>query len=166
MDLQKNIEFLRRQCQMHDMMLRHVQHLMDVAPHEVLHKQLVDIESSMLLRNDISLASYFPKSAATSSSSGGYIYVLKLQGDEVHDQYYYVGFTQDVNKRLYDHFHGNGAEWTKVHSPVCVLEVVEGDKSDERPKTIEIMKKYGWAKTRGYCWSSKILKSPPRELET
>ena len=40
---------------MHDMMLRHVQHLMDVAPHEVLHKQVVDIELSMLLRNIIVL---------------------------------------------------------------------------------------------------------------
>ena len=165
MDLQKNIQLLRRQCQSYDMMLRHVEKLMDVAPHELLQKQVEEIESSMLLRNDVSFATYFPKSMAASSSTSGYIYVLKLQGDEIHEHYYYVGFTQDVNKRMYDHFHGSGAEWTKLHPPICVLEIVEGDKSEERPKTIEVMKKYGWARTRGYCWCSKILKSPPRELE-
>lgn len=143
------------------MVLRNLSSLLEVAPREVLQKQLEELESTMFgqgMESSVS-SSYFPKMS-------GYIYVLKLQGDEVHDNHYYVGFTQDVTKRLSDHFHGHGAEWTKLHPPVCVLEILEGDKSDERHKTIETMKKFGWATTRGYCWSSKILKSPPRELES
>jgi predicted GIY-YIG superfamily endonuclease len=159
MDLQKNVQLLTRQCQMYQMMLQNITNLLDVAPREMLQKQLQEIESSMMQRCDDPSSAYF-------TAPSGYIYVLKLQGDETFDHYYYVGYTQDVTKRMYNHFHGTGAEWTKLHPPVCVLEVSEGDKADERHKTLEIMKKYGWAKTRGYCWSAKILKSPPRELES
>ena len=150
---------------MHQMLLRNISSLVDVAPLDVLHKQLQEVEKSMsvvgspLCATENAAVDYFPKTAA------GYIYVLRLEGDELHDHYYYVGFTQDVAKRMHDHFHGEGSEWTKLHPPRSIMEISEGDKSDERQKTIAIMKTYGWSKTRGYCWCSKVLKAPPRELE-
>lgn len=155
--MQKTIAFLAKQCQMYEMMLRNISNLVDVAPREILEKQLEELESTMVQKHD-TVSAYFPRSS-------GYIYVLRLEGDAANDFYYYVGYTQDVSRRLQDHFQGNGAEWTKAHKPLNVLEVVEGEKADERQKTIEVMKKFGWAKTRGYCWTSKTLRSPPRELD-
>lgn len=163
MDLQKKIQLLEKQCQMTQMLLCHISSLLEVAPHEMLQRQLQDVENAMFpmpLQPEDTVAAYFPKTTTT-----GYVYVLRLKGDELHDHYYYVGYTQDVAKRMIDHFSGNGAEWTKLHPPHSVVEVSEGDKCDERQRTIATMKTYGWSTTRGYCWTSKMLKSPPRELD-
>lgn len=166
MDFETRLSFLDKQCQMYQMLLRNIASLADVAPRELLQQQLQELEKAMaggcvtVAPTEPSMAHYFPKTTT------GYVYVLRLEGDAGHDHHFYVGFTQDLTKRLHDHFHGDGAEWTKVHPPVSVMEVFEGDKSDERQKTIAMMKAHGWSTTRGYCWTSKFLKTPPRELET
>lgn len=157
MDMQKTIAFLAKQCQLYEMMLRNISNLADVAPREILERQLEELEAAMVQKQE-TVSAYFPRSR-------GYIYVLKLEGDAASDAYYYVGYTQDVERRLQEHFGGDGSEWTKAHKPVSVLEVGEGEKADERHKTIEVMKKYGWSKTRGYCWTARNLRSPPRELD-
>ncbi len=145
---------------MYEMMLRNMQQMVGIVPPEMIETQLQELEAVMVPKND--LQSYFKPS---SSGPGGFVYVLRLEGDAASDSYYYVGFTQDVGRRMHEHFSGNGAEWTKAHKPVGVIEVVEGGKADERHKTIEVMKKNGWATTRGYCWTSKVMRSPPRELD-
>ena len=161
MDLQKTIALFRQQCQAYEMMLRNMQQMVGMVPPEMIEKQLKELESMMMPRND-GVCCYFPRK---SSGAEGYIYVLKLEGDSASDFYYYVGFTQDVGRRMQEHFSGNGSEWTKAHKALSILEVVEGEKADERQKTIEVMKKYGWSTTRGYCWTSKIMRSPPRDLD-
>lgn len=145
---------------MYEMMLRNMQQMVGIVPPELIEKQLQELEAVMVPKNDFQ--SYFKLS---SQSTAGFVYVLRLEGDASSDFYYYVGFTQDVGRRMHEHFNGIGAEWTKVHKPVGVMEVAEGEKADERQKTIDVMKKFGWAKTRGYCWTSKIMRSPPRELD-
>lgn len=89
----------------------------------------------------------------------GYVYVLRLEGGR-----FYVGYSQDVSRRLRQHFTGNGAAWTKLHRPVEVVEVAAGGKADERDKTLEIMRKHGWMVTRGHAWTARTLRAPPREL--
>lgn len=82
----------------------------------------------------------------------------------MHERYFYVGFTQNVSRRLRSHFQGEGAVWTRLHSPCSVLEVSEGGHLEERLKTLEIMSTYGWHTTRGSHWCARDLKAPPREL--
>lgn len=159
MDLLKSIALFRRQCHTYEMMLRNMQQMVGIVPPELIQRQLEDLEAVMAPKTDV--PSYF----RTNSSTGGFIYVLRLEGDTASDFYYYVGFTQDVGRRMHEHFSGNGSEWTKAHKPVGLMEVVEGEKADERQKTLEVMKKFGWATTRGYCWTSKTMRSPPRELD-
>ena len=105
-----------------------------------------------------------PNVPSVASKKQGYVYVLELEGDEHHDSYYYVGFAQNVGRRLRAHFQGEGSHWTKMHPPCSVMEVSEGGLLEERHKTIEIMKTYGWVKTRGSNWCSRVMTVPPREL--
>lgn len=42
-----------------------------------------------------------------------YIYILELENGN-----YYVGKTDGLEKRLEQHFSGQGSEWTKLHKPI------------------------------------------------
>lgn len=159
MDLPQKVRFLLKQCQMQQMMLQHMDTLIHCAPKDVLERQVQDMEDSMMAHaGDVAIMSpYFPVDY-------GYVHVLHLEGDEAAESYFYVGYTQNVARRMGEHFSGQGAEWTKVHRPVAVAEVVEGLQADERTKTLEYMRKHGWARTCGYCWTSRVLRSPPKEM--
>jgi predicted GIY-YIG superfamily endonuclease len=58
-----------------------------------------------------------PKSPAKSNAPRiqPYVYTLNLKGGNK-----YVGYTQNLGKRLTQHFSGNGAQWTQKHAPVSV----------------------------------------------
>ena len=79
------------------------------------------------------------------------VYVLELEGGR-----YYIGYTTNLNIRLHQHFHGEGAKWTKVHKPIRLHSVEIGGKKRESEKTIEMMKIYGIENVRGagYCKAS------------
>lgn len=59
-----------------------------------------------------------------------YCYVLKLE-----DNCYYVGYTCDIVGRLKTHWSGLGARWTRLHKPLYVMMVVQGE-CDKEFKTI------------------------------
>jgi putative endonuclease len=44
-----------------------------------------------------------------------YVYTLNLKGGAK-----YVGYTENLKKRIADHFSGNGAKWTQKHQPISV----------------------------------------------
>ena len=48
-----------------------------------------------------------------------YIYTLNLEGGKK-----YVGITSNPEKRLNDHFNGNGAKWTQKHAPTSVNSIM------------------------------------------
>jgi predicted GIY-YIG superfamily endonuclease len=77
------------------------------------------------------------------------LYVLQLENGK-----YYVGKTQDIDKRYREHKNGQGSEWTKIYKPVKILETrnISSD-HDENNTTKDYMKKYGIANVRGgaYC---------------
>jgi predicted GIY-YIG superfamily endonuclease len=153
---------------MQQMMLDHITTLLDCAPRDVLEQQVQDVEYAMtttLPRGDAAAAVAAPNANTYFPPNQGYVYVLKLEGDASAESYFYVGFTQNLARRLGEHFQGHGAEWTKLHLPHGVAEVARGERDDERTKTLEYMRKHGWARTRGHCWTSRILRSPPKELD-
>jgi len=77
------------------------------------------------------------------------IYVLELE-----DDCFYIGITMNLNLRIAQHLAGSGAQWTKMHRPVKIVEVFyEGctrQKEDEvTKKYVEI---YGAECVRGGSW--------------
>lgn len=78
------------------------------------------------------------------------VYVLKLKNGMI-----YVGITnKDVMERFEEHVRGDGSEWTKLHEPIKIIEVLKNaDPFDEDKYTKIYMNKYGIDKVRGgsYC---------------
>lgn len=77
------------------------------------------------------------------------IYVLKLENGK-----YYVGKSDDVNKRFEQHVNGKGSVWTKKHKPILLEKKIENVSAFEEDKTtLEYMAKYGMENVRGgsYC---------------
>lgn len=77
------------------------------------------------------------------------VYVLKLE-----DDCWYVGITLDLNKRLGQHWSGEGAKWTKLHKPISVEKILfpaDGE-TIENDTTKEYMELYGKEKVRGGSW--------------
>ena len=77
------------------------------------------------------------------------VYVLKLE-----DECWYVGITMDLNKRLSQHWSGDGAKWTKLHKPLAVERIVYPADSEtiENDTTREYIELYGKEKVRGGSW--------------
>jgi len=77
------------------------------------------------------------------------IYVLRLEGGK-----YYIGKSNDIMNRYQQHLDGQGAAWTKLHSPVSLEKTVSTVSAfDEDKITLEYMAKYGIDNVRGgsYC---------------
>lgn len=77
------------------------------------------------------------------------LYILQLQGGK-----YYVGKTDDLQKRFEQHVNGKGSKWTKEYSPIKIIETRQITSSyDETNVTKDYMKKYGIENVRGgaYC---------------
>jgi hypothetical protein len=86
-----------------------------------------------------------------------YIYVLQLIEDR-----YYIGRSDNILRRIEEHFTNNGSIYTKKFKPLKVIEVEEEKTNqDEKVKTFFYMEKYGWEKVRGSHWCSLELKKNP-----
>ena len=79
------------------------------------------------------------------------VYVLELNNDKR-----YVGMSEDVEGRVYKHFAGEGASFTKTHGVVKrgeVLTVQDGTLEQwEQNETLAQMIKYGINNVRGFQW--------------
>ena len=87
------------------------------------------------------------------------VYTLELEGGR-----YYVGYSDDVPRRIAEHFMGRGSGWTRTHAPVRVLDVVAGDKNLENATTIALMCRFGWRNVRGGSWCGIELRTMPTPL--
>jgi hypothetical protein len=82
-----------------------------------------------------------------------FIYVLELQNNK-----YYIGKTSNPYFRFDTHFTNNGSEWTKLHKPIKILELITNcDNYDEDKYTYIYMDKYGIDNVRGGSYTSTIL---------
>ena len=92
------------------------------------------------------------------------IYKMNLEGGKK-----YVGKTTDVDRRMDQHFSGNGAKVTKKFKPIDakVVDEVPGFFSDdvEQEYTEEYMDKYGYENVRGgmYTNSKTLKKNSPKK---
>lgn len=95
----------------------------------------------------------------TDEESRYFVYCLQLS-----DNHIYVGSTDNIYRRLYEHFtlSKGSSIWVKLHSPIQqVLEILEDcGKEDETEKTLFYMNMFGFEKVRGgyYCKTSYINK--------
>lgn len=78
------------------------------------------------------------------------IYILKLQSDK-----WYVGKTDDFERRIEEHLLGKGCEWTKKYPLTDIDNVVQcsTDPYDEDKFTLKLMAEQGINNVRGgiYC---------------
>lgn len=82
------------------------------------------------------------------------VYVLECENNT-----YYVGWTENYNKRIYHHFNKKGVVWLNKNRPIKVIEIFENcDKDFEREKTLEYMAKYGILNVRGGPYTQFNLK--------
>ena len=95
------------------------------------------------------------------------IYKMNLEGGKK-----YVGKTTDFDRRMDQHFSGNGAKVTKKFKPinVKVIDEVPGFFSDdvEQEHTEEYIDKYGYENVRGgkYTNSKTLKKISPKKTVT
>ena len=83
------------------------------------------------------------------SKKSAYVYTLNLENGKK-----YVGMTTNIDRRLGEHFSGEGAKWTQKHAPVSVNSVQKVSSTQYAKKLETIvyhkMKDYhGISKVRG-----------------
>ena len=66
------------------------------------------------------------------------VYTLELEVG-----HFYVGYSDDIPKRMTERFLGRGSRWTRLHPPNKVLEVAPGNKELEAAKTIALVCRIG-----------------------
>lgn len=73
--------------------------------------------------------------------------------------YYYVCKTTGIEPNCQD------KPWCLKHGITSVVKLIH-DKPNSYAKdlTLELMKKYGWQKVRGYAWSQCDMRQPPKDL--
>jgi predicted GIY-YIG superfamily endonuclease len=89
-----------------------------------------------------------------------YVYVWELEGGK-----YYVGWSENLSRRLDEHISEEGSIWTRKYSPIGIVEIVRGDKQTEKMKTLQYMKKKGFENVRGAGWCSFEYKTVPVEVQ-
>ena len=78
------------------------------------------------------------------------IYILQLINNK-----YYIGKTNNPQKRLLNHFQRQGSAWTKKYKPIRIEKVINNaDDFDEDKWTIKYMKLYGIENVRGGSFCS------------
>jgi predicted GIY-YIG superfamily endonuclease len=88
------------------------------------------------------------------------LYILQLQGGK-----YYVGKTDDINRRYNEHKTGKGSEWSKIYKPIKMIETRQiTSEHDENNATKDLMKKYGIENVRGGSYSQVTLGGHTFEL--
>lgn len=81
------------------------------------------------------------------------IYVLEL-----HNNKYYIGKTNNIEKRFEQHINGNGSLWTKLHKPIKIIEIYYNCDSFDEDKYVKYyMSKYGIDNVRGGVYIQKNL---------
>jgi hypothetical protein len=73
------------------------------------------------------------------------IYILKLENNN-----YYVGKSNNVQKRFQQHLSGNGSSWTQLHKPLEIIKVIPNVSVFEEDSQVkELMSIHGINKVRG-----------------
>jgi predicted GIY-YIG superfamily endonuclease len=86
----------------------------------------------------------YPENLTTDIMRGD-VYVLGLV-----DKHFYIGFTRNFEKRMTDHFNGNGSMWTKKFKPEAILERFQKKTLNyENYLTEKYINEHGYDQVRG-----------------
>jgi hypothetical protein len=86
------------------------------------------------------------------------IYILKLEHNK-----WYIGKTDNIEKRFEEHLQGNGSQWTKKYKPISIEKSFNNTSPyDEDKYTIEYMGIYGINNVRGGIYVTESLDSQSR----
>jgi hypothetical protein len=86
------------------------------------------------------------------------IYVLKLTNNK-----YYVGKTNDLEKRTEIHMNGIVSTWTKKYKPIGIEKTIKNASPfDEDKYTLEFMNVYGVDNVRGGQYTTEALDEQQR----
>lgn len=81
------------------------------------------------------------------------IYILKLEGAK-----YYVGKTNDLERRKQEHINGTASTWTKKYKPISVDQIIKNTSPFDEDKYVkEYMNKYGIDNVRGGTYVTEEL---------
>ena len=80
------------------------------------------------------------------------VYVLLLKNNKI-----YVGFSNNVQKRIKDHFIAEGCEWTKQNKPLRIIKIIPGDQIDEEIQTFNYMRMFEVNNVRGGSYSKVLM---------
>jgi len=87
------------------------------------------------------------------------IYVLKLTNNK-----YYVGKTNDLERRKQEHLNGTASTWTKKYKPIGIEKIIPNASSfDEDKYTLEYMNIYGVDNVRGGQYATEELDERQRD---
>ena len=87
-------------------------------------------------------------------SSLSIVYTLKLEND-----CFYVGYSENLNRRLFQHFNGEGSKWCKLHKPIELVNAQLGGKAEESIETLRLMGIHGKDKVRGGGYTNIDIKT-------
>ncbi len=132
--------------------VKHAEESIEHLPEPLMLQHIQDIHRAVNIPSSAFMDRLFMKGKS-------YVYVLKLE-----DECVYVGFTENLMERLNAHFSSKGAAWTRLHKPIEVMQVLEGERDLERDRTLHMMGVHGWEKVRGATWCKVDMKQPPSEL--
>lgn len=89
------------------------------------------------------------------------VYVLKLRNGK-----YYIGSSNDPEKRFHEHLNGHGSSWTFKHPPIKIEKIYKNcDKFDEDKYTKIYMEKYGIDNVRGGTYCQLDISEYKKQLE-
>lgn len=88
----------------------------------------------------------------------GTIYVLELAGGN-----WYVGFTQNLKKRLKAHKKGKASLWTQLHKPVALHATFPGSKITESVVLLDMLLLYPKESVRGAAFCVRAVPPKPRK---
>lgn len=137
--------------------LNYMKKMLVVAPDnkEVISETNAELKRIRKFYDNMSIfSSFFPYGTE-------YIYVWELEEGK-----YYVGYSKHLSSRLEQHGSSDGALWTSRYKPISIVEVVRGDTSVEKAKTLEYMKLKGFENVRGSYWCKiEYASTPPMVQE-
>ena len=87
------------------------------------------------------------------------IYILELENGK-----YYVGKTNNLDKRLNQHKYGFGSEWTKKYKFIKLIEIINSESNFDEDKYTKIyMDKFGIDNVRGGSYNKIELTNNQKE---
>ena len=86
-------------------------------------------------------------------------YALRCCNGENIRPFWYIGKTNNLHRRMDEHFKGRGAIWCKMHPPLNLHALYKGDIEDSL--TLQYMNEFGVDCVRGGRWCARSITRPP-----